>query len=178
METNHFQTLGIEASITLDLDSLRDSYQKLAAESHPDQGGDKATFDSINLAYNTLRSPSKRLKHYMELKGIEYDARGSVTSDLMDLFMSVGETLQKTDAFLRKKSAATTALAKALLEPESMLMQDTLGEQISKVEQKQSEYLALLSSSPADEILPQITRNLAFLEKWYAQLQQSYAGLF
>ncbi|GAA5495691.1 co-chaperone protein HscB [Rubritalea halochordaticola] len=178
METNHFQSLGIEPVLTLDLETLRDSYQKIAAENHPDQGGDKTTFDAINLAYNTLRSPAKRLKHYMELKGIEYDSRGSVTSDLMDLFMSVGETLQKTDAFLRKKSAATTALAKALLEPESMLLQETLGSEISKIEEKQNAYLNRLTDSPEINDLPQITRNLAFLEKWHAQLQQSYAGLF
>ncbi len=175
---NAFDTFSLSPTLVLDLEILRELYQNLAAENHPDKGGDKKQFELINLDYAILRSPSKRLKSYMDHEGIEYDARGAVSNDLMDLFMLVGSLVQVADAFIRKKSAATSILAKALLEAESMELQDKLSELISTIESNQSKITERFTSPIENADLPQMSRNLSFLEKWQAQLQQRYGSLF
>jgi DnaJ-domain-containing protein 1 len=175
---NPFETFSLEPSLSLDLDSLKALYQDLAASNHPDSGGDKAAFEKINQDYAVLKSPSKRLGAYMEAKEIEHDSRGAVSNDLMDLFMQVGSLVQNADAFIRKKSAATSILAKALLEGESMEMQEQLSELIATIEEKQETITESFSGALENTELPQLARNLAFLEKWQAQLQQRYGALF
>ena len=175
---NAFDTFSLTPALVLDLDNLREIYQKLAAENHPDNDGDKSQFEKINLDYTTLRSPAKRIKAYMDHGGIPYDARGAVSNDLMDLFMQVGSLIQEADAFIRKKSTATSSLAKALLEAESMEIQDKLSELISTIESNQSQITERFSSPIDNSNLPQVARNLSFLEKWQAQLQQRYGSLF
>lgn len=175
---NAFDTFSLTPTLELDLNNLREVYQKLAAENHPDNGGDKTQFEKINLDYAILRSPSKRLKAFMEHEGVAYDARGAVSNDLMDLFMLVGSLVQEADSFIRKKSAASSILAKALLEGESMELQDKLSELIATIESNQSRITASFSVPIDDSDLPQTARNLSFLEKWQAQLQQRYGSLF
>lgn len=177
-QSTSFDTFGLSPVLSLDTNSLRDTYHKLAAQNHPDQGGDKEVFDSINRDYQILQTPSKRLKLYMEIFQVEYDPRGSVSNPLIDLFMQVGSLLQTADAFTRKKSSAHSALAKALLENQSIEIQDQLSLLITEVESQQNVILTNLSPPPPLPMLPQTTRDLAFLEKWHAQLQHAYAGLF
>ncbi|MEO1858197.1 MAG: hypothetical protein ABGY95_12650 [Rubritalea sp.] len=175
---NPFDTFSLSPILALDLDMLSKVYQNLAAQNHPDKSGDKSQFEKINLDYAILRSPSNRLKAYMDYAAIEYDARGAVSNDLMDLFMRVGSLIQEADAFIRKKSAATSILAKALLEAESMELQDKLSALISQIESNQSKITESFASPIDNSDLPQIARNLSFLEKWQAQLQQRYGSLF
>ncbi len=175
---NAFDTFSLSPALVLDLDELRQVYQNLAAQNHPDKGGDKKLFEKINLDYAILRSPAKRIKAIMDHQGIEYDTRGAVSNDLMDLFMLVGALIQEADAFLRKKSAATSILAKALLEAESMELQDKLSEHIATIESNQSQITERFATPIDKSELPQIARNLSFLEKWQAQLQQRYGSLF
>ncbi|MFC4995178.1 J domain-containing protein [Rubritalea tangerina] len=173
-----FATFSLPPSLLVDEDQLQNLYRDLAAQHHPDKGGERSTFDQINRAYQTLKSPSKRLQAYMEATNIEFDSRGAVSNHLMDLFMQVGSLLQNTDAFIRKKSSANSALAKALLEPESMHLQDQLTLLIHSVESSLNTLTETLSESPPPETLPQTFRDLSFLEKWHAQLQQRYGALF
>ncbi len=172
---NYFHLLSQPENAHLDLDALTESYTALASEHHPDKGGDELKFNEINTAYQTLKSPSQRLKHLMELAEINYDKRGTVSNHLMNTFMSTGETLQKADTFIKKKQAATSALAKALLEPQTIDIQESISQQIDNIEQQQQQTLANTTSPDHYEIS---SRDLAFLEKWQAQLKQRYASLF
>ncbi|MGJ8672571.1 DnaJ domain-containing protein [Rubritalea sp.] len=175
---NAFKTFSLEPSLSIDLDQLKQSYKNLAASHHPDSGGEKAEFEKVNLAYAALQSPAKRLKAYMEIQEIPHDSRGAVSNDLMDLFMQVGSLVQEADAFIRKKSSATSVLAKALLEGESMEVQDKLSALIAIIEHSQEAITANFPNDIPQEQLPQLARNLSFLEKWQAQLQQRYGALF
>ena len=111
----------------------------------------------------------------MELEGIHYDKRGTVSDHLMDLFMSTAQILQDTDTFLRKKSATTSALGLALIEGESQQLQEDIGKQIDSIETEKS---ATLEKATETENLSNVARDLAFLEKWQAQLKERYARLF
>lgn len=56
-----YKTLGIEKSATPD--EIKFSYRKLASKHHPDKGGDTATFQKIQAAYETLSDANKRANY-------------------------------------------------------------------------------------------------------------------
>lgn len=173
-----FDTFSLSPQLDIDLDHLKKVYQNLAAKNHPDNGGDKETFEKLNESYQTLLRPSKRLLAYMEAAAVDYDPRGSVSNNLMDLFMQVGSLVQTTDAFLKKKESATSVLAKALLENETLQIQEQISTLIEKIDAAQDQITDSFGDSLAETTLTQYARDLAFLEKWQAQLKQRYAALF
>lgn len=175
---NAFSIFSLQPSLDLDLEELKALYQNLAAEKHPDNGGDKEAFEQLNTAYQTLQRSSQRLIAYMDAKGIQYDPRGSVSNNLMDLFMQVGSLVQTTDAFLKKKESATSVLAKALLENETLQIQEQITSLIEKIEAAQTNITDTFGDTLEDTTITQHARDLAFLEKWQAQLKQRYAALF
>jgi DnaJ-class molecular chaperone len=58
---DHYQTLGVAKNATPD--DIKKAYRKLASKHHPDKGGDTATFQKIQTAYDTLSDPQKRQQH-------------------------------------------------------------------------------------------------------------------
>lgn len=175
---NYFNLLDVKQSPHIDLQTLAENHQRLAATHHPDRPDNTSNnnqYRLINTAYATLKSPSKRLAHLMELEGIPYEKRGTVSDHLMDIFMSTAQLLQDTDAFLRKKSAASSILVKALLETESQQLQEHISTQIDTIENEKS---ATLQNATLTENIANAARDLAFLEKWQAQLKERYASLF
>lgn len=57
----HYQTLGVAKTATPD--EIKKAYRKLASQHHPDKGGDTATFQKIQIAYDTLSDPEKRQQY-------------------------------------------------------------------------------------------------------------------
>jgi DnaJ-class molecular chaperone len=57
----HYQTLGIAKNATPD--EIKKAYRKLASQHHPDKGGDTATFQKIQVAYDVLSDPEKRRQY-------------------------------------------------------------------------------------------------------------------
>jgi hypothetical protein len=111
----------------------------------------------------------------MELAEVHYEKRGTVSDHLMDLFMSTAQILQDADTFLRKKSTTTSVLGKALLEGESQQFQERISEQIDSIEHEST---TTLEKASLTENYGDAARDLAFLEKWQAQLKERYASLF
>jgi len=58
---DHYNTLGVSKNATPD--EIKKSYRKLASQHHPDKGGDRAKFQDIQAAYDTLSSPEKRQQY-------------------------------------------------------------------------------------------------------------------
>ena len=58
---NPYQTLGVDRNASPD--EVKRAYRKLASQHHPDKGGDKARFQEIQSAYDTLSDPHKRAQH-------------------------------------------------------------------------------------------------------------------
>lgn len=55
---NHYSTLGVEKSASQE--EIKRAYRKLAAQHHPDRGGDTKKFQEIQAAYDVLGDPEKR----------------------------------------------------------------------------------------------------------------------
>lgn len=56
--TDPYSTLGVPRNASAD--EIKQAYRKLAGKHHPDRGGDKARFQDIQSAYDTLSNPQKR----------------------------------------------------------------------------------------------------------------------
>jgi DnaJ-class molecular chaperone len=58
---DHYSTLGVAKNATPD--EIKKAYRKLASQHHPDKGGDTATFQKLQSAYDTLADPTKRQQY-------------------------------------------------------------------------------------------------------------------
>lgn len=58
---DHYATLGVNPGSTPD--EIKRAYRKLAAQHHPDRGGDTAKFQEIQRAYDILGDPDKRAQY-------------------------------------------------------------------------------------------------------------------
>ena len=56
--SNHYETLGVARNATPD--EIKRAYRKLASQHHPDKGGNKEKFQTIQSAYATLSDPQQR----------------------------------------------------------------------------------------------------------------------
>jgi DnaJ-class molecular chaperone len=58
---DHYTTLSVNKNASPD--EIKRAYRKLASQHHPDKGGDKAKFQDIQAAYDTLSNPDKRSQY-------------------------------------------------------------------------------------------------------------------
>jgi DnaJ-class molecular chaperone len=82
---DHYQTLGIGKNASAD--EIKKAYRKLASQHHPDKGGDTATFQKIQGAYETLSDPAKRSEYdnpQPQFNGVQFG--GGVPPGMEDLF--------------------------------------------------------------------------------------------
>jgi curved DNA-binding protein len=95
MKMNHYETLGVTESATPE--EIKKAYRKLASQHHPDKGGDTATFQSIQTAYDTLSDPNKKQQYDLERQGGGnwqrfnfHDFGGQSQMDINDIFAQFG----------------------------------------------------------------------------------------
>jgi curved DNA-binding protein len=58
---DYYNILGVDRSASQD--DIKKAYRKLAAQHHPDRGGDTAKFQEISAAYDTLGNPEKKAQY-------------------------------------------------------------------------------------------------------------------
>ena len=63
MSMDHYNTLGVAKNATPE--EIKKAYRKLAAQHHPDRGGNTAEFQKVQQAYDTLSDPEKRRQYDM-----------------------------------------------------------------------------------------------------------------
>ncbi len=177
-----FQALGLPPKLELTDEALREAFREVGKKSHPDGGGSEAEFAALNEAFALLSSPSRRLRHWLELQDLTIVSRGSIESAMMDLFTEVGAATQQAEAAIRKRDDARSALVRAMLEPEMQTSRDAIEAANQKVERwisRQCEIFPDLEKTLAldPEQASQVVRNLVFLEKWRASLRACFSRL-
>jgi len=176
-----FEILGIPRTLVISEDELRAAFREAGKQAHPDAGGSDADFAVLQQAFATLSSPSKRLKHWLTLRGEAGDDRGSISPELMDLFGKVGAAMQQADAILRKRGEARSALVLAMLEGETQVCREGVEGAIAGVDEAIARLVKTFpeieSGGLSAQAAAQQVRNLAFLEKWRANLQERFARL-
>jgi len=171
-----FQMLGVEKRLGISAEELREAFREAGKQLHPDAGGGEGDFADLQRAHDILASPSRRLSHWLELRGTKIDPRGAVDDSLMDLFAGVGSRMQKCEALIRKRDDAKSALGRALLEDETQRCREELEDMIARVNDRIKCECAAFSryedTVPLDATgAARSVRNLAFLEKWQASLR-------
>lgn len=179
---NAFEILGIEPRLAIDGETLRDAFREAGRAAHPDAGGDEQSFAALNSAFEILSSPSRRLRHWLELRGLTVETRGMVAPEIMDLFAQVGEATQRAEALVRRRDETKSALGRALLEQETQSCREDVERCIALVEGAIERECAVFPDyqNSADTDLATASasaRNLAFLEKWRTGLRGVFSRL-
>lgn len=179
---NAFEILRLENRLTLDPGTLRDAFREAGKSAHPDAGGDEDSFAALREAHTTLASPSRRLRHWLELRGFAVESRGTVAPRVMDLFTPVGEVIQRAEAQVRRREEAKTPLGRAMLENGTQSCREEVERAIAIVDEAIATECAVFgdyeSGAAIDPGAASTTvRNLAFLEKWLGTLRALFARL-
>jgi len=83
--SDHYRKLGVSKNASAD--DIKKAYRKLASQHHPDKGGDTATFQTIQTAYDVLGDQEKRSQYdnpQPQFNGIQFG--GGVPPGMEDLF--------------------------------------------------------------------------------------------
>lgn len=179
---NAFEVLGIGERLVLTEDEVRAAFREAGKQVHPDAGGGEGEFAALKDALGILSSPSKRLRHWLELRGIPIETRGTIGGGLMDLFGEVGTVTQFAESVIRKRDESKSALARALLERETQRAREEVECAIGRIDEMIEVACAgfrdMESAGTADHpAAEQAVRDLAFLEKWRAGLRSAYSRL-
>ncbi len=174
-----FARLGLEKRLAISEEELREAFRAAGKRDHPDAGGTGENFRALQEAYARLSSPAKRLRAWLEANGVTGEERGAISPELLDLFSKVGAALQTADDVAKRRAAALSTLAKAMLEPAVQAAREKLEEALAELAlafQAQEAAFPQIESGGGDPW--RIARDLAFLEKWQAELKARFAGLW
>lgn len=179
---NAFEILGIVPSLTVSEETLRSAFREAGKSAHPDAGGGDDEFARLREAFEIVASPSRRMKHWLELRGTPAETRGTVDAALMDLFGQVGEVTQRAEHLIRRRDETKSALGLAMLERETHTCREAVERAISLVETGIGRECSVFpeietADVPDVEAASRTARNLAFLEKWRAGLRSVFSRL-
>jgi hypothetical protein len=172
-----FITLGLPPHAALSEEQVRAAYFALT-KAGPAGAGD------LNAAYQLLLAPEQRLKHLLTLAAPpEAQAWRTVpmSEALMQHFLTLGRLRPSAEALITKREAASSALAKALLEQPTLALRDQLEElgfaiegARSWLEQTLPELDAALSKGEphAWQSIAIAQAQFSYLSKWQAQLRE------
>jgi hypothetical protein len=179
---NAYELLGLEPRLTITSDDLGKAFRSAGKSAHPDAGGNDQEFARLREAHAILSCPSRRLGHWLELRGLTVESRGAMDPRVMDVFSIVGTVSQRAESLIRRREEARTSLGRALLEQETQLCREAVEDAIAIVEPaihaQCAAFASYETSSAPDASAASITvRNLAFLEKWQLTLRSLYSRL-
>lgn len=178
-----FAKIGLPRRLALDDEEIAAAWREAGKPAHPDAGGDEGSFAALRDARATLADPAARLAHWLDLRGVAVEARGSVGPEVMDLFESVAAVTSSAEGLARRRATTSTALGMAVLEAVTLAAREQVEGMIAAVDRAiaaQTRRFAEWDAAPelADPAACALTlRNLRFLQKWRRSLMAAYAGL-
>jgi hypothetical protein len=172
-----FSLLGLPHDLSMDEGRVREAYRAASKEA-----GDEAAQAGITAAYQLLRSPGGRLRHWLELKGMTGETRGVIDGELVDWFGQIGAVIQGTDELLRRRDQCQSALARAMMEKELQAGRMRIEEWQGRLREWLAQKSALFGAIQAGELggaeAWMCVRDLGFIEKWQQQLRERYGKFF
>jgi curved DNA-binding protein CbpA len=184
---DYFALLGEPRRPFLDPERVKETFHRLSRSQHPDQTAVSAEgdgdFTALNLAQQTLRDPKLRLRHLLELEHPQIQTSGpaAVPAALADHFAPIHQLLKNIDAFLPRKSAATSALSRALLSREASAVRHEAQTRLAQLETQHAAALEDLQAfdarwepRPPDAAvrLRDFYGRFAYLSRWIEQLRE------
>jgi curved DNA-binding protein CbpA len=189
--TDYFAVLRFSRRPWLDPEKLKEEYQRLTLEYHPDTkvgrsappGRDPSppTFAEVNEAYRVLSNPKLRLQHLLGLETSASSDATSVPAELMEPFMQTATVVRDADSMLQKLRGATNALSKSLLRSEVVSLQERTVLMLNDLQDaydlaienlRQLDEVWMSNRSEAVEQLANLSRRFAYLERWLEQLRE------
>ena len=172
-----FSLFGLKRRPLIDEAALKEKYLRLATMRHPDMlGGNDEKFHLLQDAYKTLREPTARLRHLMEL---EFPGGSqSNSAPHAELFMSAGSAVQAARAVFLRSENTTTALARALLSPEIVAALRQVREALESVQHAQDHLTVRLENvdmrwpEVSPDELAELASSFTFLSRWKSQLSE------
>lgn len=172
-----FSQLHWPRRLCFDEASLREAY-RIASKLAQDESQQAA----VTAAYQLLRSPSSRLRHWLELQGLQGETRGVIDGDLVDWFGQIGGVIQESDELLRRRDQCQSALARAMMEKEVQAGRLRIEEWQARLQEWQGQKTVLLEKIEAGHLGVAeawiCVRDLGFIEKWQQQLRERYGKFF
>lgn len=172
-----FAQLHLPRQLCLDEASLREAYR--AASKRAEQESEQA---AVTAAYQLLRSPSSRLRHWLELQGLQGETRGVIDGELVDWFGQIGAVIQESDALLRRRDQCQSALAKAMMEKEVQAGRVRIEQWQGRLHEWLGQKTAMFGEIEAGHVgvaeAWTCVRDLGFIEKWQQQLRERYGKFF
>jgi curved DNA-binding protein CbpA len=196
--TDYFAVLRQPRRPWLDLEKLKEEYQRRTLAEHPDlqaEGRRNApptrdpspptlgfpTFAEVNEAYRVLNNHRMRLQHLLFLCGRSVLSNNEVPADLADRFMNIAALIREVDVSLKKRNGADNALSKALLEPGVAVLQNSTNEALAGVDKLQENAVQELQrldeewQSAPDNVMDQLAalaQRFAYFDRWMEQLRE------
>ena len=159
---NHFELFGLPVSYEVDQSTLAEHYRQLQRTVHPDKFANASDQDrrlsvqraaQINEAFQTLKSPIRRARYMLEMRGVEFDDQRDTAMD---------------PAFLMEQMELRESLAEIPHSDEGLLKLGSLQDDIqARVKQLTAELIELFKND-SDNAMQQAKVNmhkLQFMDK-------------
>lgn len=178
MAMDAFQILGFPRELQINPGVVRARFQERSLELHPDRGGEAGNYRELVEAAAMLGNHARRWAHWAELEGWSRgDKIMEMDATMADEFNRVGDLLARSREVARAKSAAESALAKAMQERKSMLLLGELTGKISEISGKEDEILARANDGLSAAEAGKLSGQLACLARWTTELREAVATL-
>jgi len=163
---NHFELFGLPVAFEVDMTRLAETYRELQRALHPDRFANASDRERrlsvqqaarVNEAYQILRSPLRRARYLLELRGVEFDDEKQTHLD--PEFLMTQMELREALAAVRNEADPFSAL--------NRIMADLASER-----QRLEAELARHLEAGEDEAARQRVQELQFFERLQQEAEE------
>jgi DnaJ-domain-containing protein 1 len=200
--TDYFALLEEPRRPWLDEAVLKEKFISRSTSLHPDRvhslgeqerSSAQERYVELNAAFNCLREPKARLRHLLELEmGSVPKEIQRIPSELMDLFMSVGQACREADLLITEKEKVTSPLLKVKFFEQAQAGIENLQNLQRSIQDRRAGLLESLKKADAEwtsaarepedrknlcSHLEEMYRLFSYFDRWLSQIQERVVRL-